>query len=89
MKDLVQKKREIEKRDSQDERQRDPNDGMLDSHESPHRQHDDENLPERDDEMTSDGFSMERPKLIVWNGASQFRLQLHRMPGVVMSLQPV
>jgi len=82
--DFVKKDREIEDRESLHERQRDPNQGVLETDESPRRKAEDRKLTDPHNEVTNGGFLMERAQLISGQGLRQIGLERHRMPGVVV-----
>ena len=83
MQDLVQQDREVEDREALHERERHPDQRVFEANQSPGRQREDRELPQRDREVPGRRLAMEPPQFVARNGTAELGLELNGMVRVV------
>ena len=81
---FVQQDGEIEDREALHERERNPDERVLEPDEPPGRQPQDRKLPDRHDEVTDRRLAMERAQHVARDRLAELSLQRHRMLRVVV-----
>lgn len=84
MHDLMQKDREIKDRQPLDERERHPDQRILEPNQSPRREPQNRELPSCDEEVPRCRFAVEFPHLLARDGRAELSSERNRVLGVVV-----
>jgi len=83
---LVEQHREVEDREALDERQRDPDRGVVETDETPGAEAQQGELPGRDEQVSSRHLAVQLPQLPPVDRGRQVGMERSDVPAVVMSL---